>query len=298
MLHVACLTCNPLRPALDEHRVLRVAETLPDHDRARWLTRGIAAEIPFETSGSANIAALLAAVREALDGVPVDVNILPAEGRRKKLLIADMDSTMIEQECVDELAVYAGVYRHIAGITERAMRGEIVFEAALRERVALLKGLPETVVQRVLKERICVTPGARVLVRTMRGHGAYTALVSSGFVQFTRVVAREIGFDEDRANRLDMAEEKLAGTVAEPVLGREAKREALLELCARLGISPAEALAVGDGANDLAMIGEAGLGVAFRAKPAVAEAAQASIVHGDLTALLYLQGYAENDFVT
>ncbi|QCI66686.1 phosphoserine phosphatase SerB [Phreatobacter stygius] len=208
-----------------------------------------------------------------------------------------MDSTMIGQECIDELADMVGMKAHVAEITERAMRGEIDFEPALRERVALLKGLPAAVVGDVIDKRITLTPGGRQLVRTMRANGAYTALVSGGFTLFTGPVHVMLGFDEHRSNLLRVEDGKFAGLVEEPILGREAKLAALVELRDRFGLAKAQTMAVGDGANDLAMIGEAGLGVAFRAKPKVAEAAAARIDHGDLTALLYAQGYRGSDFV-
>jgi phosphoserine phosphatase len=217
--------------------------------------------------------------------------------RRKRLFVADMDSTMIEQECIDELADYAGLKAHVAAITERAMRGEIAFEPALRERVALLKGLPVSVVDEVLEKRITLTPGGRTLVATMRANGAHTCLVSGGFTLFTERVAAMLGFDEHRGNTLVVEEEKLAGRVQEPVLGRDAKLATLMKLRSRFGLTGQDTLAAGDGANDLAMIEAAGLGVAYHAKPKVAEAAHARIDYGDLTALLYLQGYARADFV-
>jgi phosphoserine phosphatase len=203
---------------------------------------------------------------------------------------------MIGQECIDELADYVGLKAHVAAITERAMRGEIAFEPALRERVALLKGLSLSVVDDVIAHRITLTPGGRALVNTMRRDGAYTCLVSGGFTVFTNRIAAMIGFDENRANTLLADGDKLSGTVAEPILGREAKLATLVELRERLRLSAAETLAVGDGANDLAMVEAAGLGVAYHAKPKVAEAAQARVDHGDLTALLYAQGYARADF--
>jgi phosphoserine phosphatase len=232
----------------------------------------------------------------ALDGV--DVNCLAAANRRKRLLIADMDSTIIPVECIDEVADFAGVRERVAAITERAMRGELDFEAALRARVALIAGLPETELQAVYDQRVSLNPGARALVATMRAHGALTALVSGGFTFFTERVAAAAGFERQQANRLLAADGRLTGCVAEPVLGRAAKLEALMRLAAELGISPADALAVGDGANDLGMIEAAGLGVAFRAKPIVADRARASIRCGDLTALLYLQGYSSDQIVT
>jgi phosphoserine phosphatase len=228
---------------------------------------------------------------------PVDIVVQPEADRRKKLFLADMDSTMIGQECIDELADYAGLKAYVAAITERAMRGEIEFEPALRERVALLKGIPVSVIDEVIEKRITLTPGARVLVATMRANGAFTCLVSGGFTLFTNRVASMIGFDETRANILEIAGETLTGAVAEPIFGRQSKLAALHELRAAHGLRPEDALVTGDGANDLAMIAEAGLGVAYHAKPKVAEAAAARIDHGDLTALLYVQGYRREAFV-
>lgn len=233
----------------------------------------------------------------ALDGHAVDLCIQPAAGRRKRLLIADMDSTIINVECIDELADFAGVKDRVSEITERAMRGELDFEAALRERVAMLKGLPLADLQRAYDERVRLNPGARTLVRTMTSHGAKAFLVSGGFSFFTRRVAQAAGFDANRANTLVEAGDVLAGTVGEPILGREAKLSALKEEAANLGIPLAATLAVGDGANDLAMIGASGLGVAYRAKPIVAAQAHAKVDHADLTALLYFQGYRADEFV-
>lgn len=227
-----------------------------------------------------------------------DVNALPARGRRKRLLLADMDSTVIPVECIDEIADFAGVKSQVAAITERAMLGELDFEAALRERVGLLEGLPEAALADVFAERIRLNPGARTLVRTMSAHGAHTALVSGGFSYFTERVASAAGFTEHRANRLLFVNGALSGAVAEPILGRAAKLGALKEISARMGIDPSDAIVVGDGANDLSMVEAAGLGVAFRAKPALVAGADAVIRHADLTALLYLQGYSEGDFAT
>jgi phosphoserine phosphatase len=220
----------------------------------------------------------------------VDANAQPAAGRRKRLLIADMDSTIITSESLDELAEYAGLKEVISAITARAMRGELNFEAALAERVAMLAGLPESAIDAVLA-RIEITAGAAALVATMTANGAYCALVSGGFTPMTGAIRARLGFDEDRANRLEIAGGALTGRVLEPILGREAKLAALHELAGRLGTGPLDAVAVGDGANDLAMLQAAGIGVAFRAKPAVREAAAFRIDHGDLTGLLYLQGY-------
>jgi phosphoserine phosphatase len=209
-----------------------------------------------------------------------------------------MDSTMIGQECIDELADYAGLKAHVAAITNRAMRGEIAFEPALRERVALLEGLSVSVIEEVLRDRIKLTPGARTLVKTMRANGARTCLVSGGFTLFTDRIAAMIGFDENRANSLTIVDgHKLAGTVAEPIFGRDGKRAALLDLRGELGLGKNDTMAIGDGANDIDMIAEAGLGIAYHAKPKVALAAPARIDHGDLTALLYVQGYRRDEFV-
>ena len=233
---------------------------------------------------------------EALAGRRVDVCVQPAEGRRKRLLIADMDSTIINVECLDELADFAGVKDAVSAITERTMAGELAFEGALRERVAMLKGLGLDALQRCYDERVRLNPGAETLVRTMAAHGARCVLVSGGFTFFTGRVATAAGFHDNRANSLIEDGDLLAGLVGEPILGREAKLAALLEEVATLGATPADALAVGDGANDLAMIAAAGLGVAYRAKPIVAAQADARVDHADLTALLYFQGYRREAF--
>ena len=240
---------------------------------------------------------LKAAVDQALSGQPIDFCLQPWDGREKGLLIADMDSTIIGCECIDELADFAGVKAEVSVITERAMRGELDFEAALRERVAMLKGLPLSVLQQAYDERVQLNAGARTLVRTMRANGARAFLVSGGFTFFTSRVAEAAGFNANRANHLDEAEGLLAGTVRDPILGREAKLQALKEEAGLAGLDLSATLAVGDGANDLAMIGAAGLGVAYRAKPVVAAQAAARVDVADLTALLYFQGYRQADFV-
>jgi phosphoserine phosphatase len=227
----------------------------------------------------------------------VDVIVQPAAGRRKRLLIADMDSTMIGQECIDELADFVGRKAEVAAVTEAAMRGELDFAEALDARVALLKGLEDGAIDRCREERVRVTPGARALVGTMAAHGAHTLLVSGGFTRFAGPVAAEIGFAEVRANVLGIEGEKLTGLVAKPIVDAEAKRQALLEATAERGIAPEETLAVGDGANDIPMVRVAGLGVAYHAKPALAEAADARIDANDLTALLYAQGYKRGEWV-
>lgn len=259
-----------------------------------WLSGGEACDIAFH--GNAEQA--LAAVREAFAGRAVDVNVVPAVSRRKKLLLADMDSTLIEQECIDELAAEAGSAAEVAALTEQAMRGEIGFEPALRARVALLRGLPIATVERVLKSRISFTPGAAILVATMRAAGAYAALVSGGFTAFTGPIAKSLGFDEHRANTLSEADGVLTGRVAEPIFARAGKEEALVELTGTLRLDPAETLAVGDGANDLGMIQQAALGIAYHAKPALSAAADAIIDHADLTGILFLQGFRRDEFAT
>lgn len=291
MTHVATLIgTSPLDPALVE----RARAALPGARQPVPLGPN-ATDIPFSAGTAADQRALAEALRAAL-GPPVDVVVQPTAHRRKKLFLADMDSTMIGQECIDELADYAGLKTYVAAITERAMRGEIEFAPALRERVALLKDMPLAVIDEVIEERITPTPGARTLVTTMRANGAYTCLVSGGFTLFTGRVAALLGFDEARANTLEVTGERLTGNVIEPLFGREEKRAALLDLRAQRGLRPEETLVAGDGANDMDMIREAGLGVAFHAKPAVAAMAPARIDHADLTALLYVQGYRRDEF--
>lgn len=264
--------------------------------RVDWLSLGVAADVSLQGHDIPDLSASRRRLEAALSGERVDVVVQPVALRRKRLLVADMDSTMIEQECLDELADLAGIRAHVSAITARAMAGELDFEQALKERVALLAGLTLDQIETILG-RITLTPGARALVATMRAHGAHTALVSGGFTQFTHAVAERLGFHETCANRLEIVDRALTGVVLEPVQGREGKRAALASLRARLDLPPAATLAVGDGANDLEMLREAGLGVAYHAKPKVAEAAEARIDHADLTALLYAQGYRESEFV-
>lgn len=259
----------------------------------RWLAPGRAAELAFNRGTTGEVAGL---VRTALQGRAVDANVVPAAGRRKGLLVADMESTIIENEMLDELADIAGIGEQIAAITKAAMNGELDFYAAIRERVALLRGLSEGALAQSA-DRIRIMPGARALVATMKANGAYCALVSGGFTWFTSRIRLDLGFDEDRANLLMVEEGQITGAVGEPILGREAKLAALEELAAERSLTPEDAIAVGDGANDLAMLGRAGFGVAYHAKPVVAAAAGIRVDHCDLTALLYLQGYGADEIV-
>jgi len=293
---VATLICNPNDPALDTTVIDGARAVLPAPNEAVWLHDGVAADILFASTD--DVQSIAERLRTARGDYPVDIVVQPAATRRKKLFLADMDSTMIGQECIDELADFAGLKTHVAAITERAMHGEIEFEPALRERVALLKGLPLSVIDEVLKNRITLTPGGRELVMTMRAHGARTCLVSGGFTQFTQVIAERLGFEEHRANELLVADGKLTGTVAEPILGRAAKLATLLELREADDLDAIDTLVAGDGANDLGMIQAAGLGIAYHAKPAVAAAAHGRIDFADLTALLYAQGYKRAEFVS
>jgi phosphoserine phosphatase len=287
-MHIATLIAPP--GALDPALVTALRGAWGGGD-TRWLAPGEAAEFALpQVPGNRE------EVWQSLQAEGVDLVVQPGGGRRKAMLLADMDSTMIEQECIDELAEMAGVGAHVRAITARAMNGELDFEGALVERVALLRGLPETVIAEVLESRITPMPGGAALVATMRAAGGHTALVSGGFTAFTEAVAARLGFDEHRANTLRVEGGHLTGEVARPILGREAKVAALAEITARLGISEADVIAVGDGANDLGMLGRAGTGVALHAKPAVAAQCDIRIHHGDLTALLYIQGYGREDF--
>jgi len=296
------LTAQPGADLIGSMEVMAVRGALAGEtvlDEA-WLGPGEAWEALLARPGDSDPSSLLGRVADALAGRPIDANLVHADlaTRRKKLLIADMDSTIIGQECIDEMGDVLGIKPRIAAITERAMRGELDFEGALRERMALLAGLTQADLQGIFDARITVNPGARTLVATMRANSAFTALVSGGFTFFTSRVAQVVGFDVDRANLLETSDGRLTGRVVEPILGREAKLAALEAFSSAHGIAAPLTLAVGDGANDLAMIRAAGLGVAFRAKPLVAAEAHASIVHGDLTALLYLQGYRKEQFVS
>ncbi len=295
MNNVFVLIANPARPILDAAAVQLASEQLQAAGATvgpvDWLAPGVACDLPFEGP-----------VDGPADGPPptvslpgIDAVALSPEGRRKRLLVADMESTIIENEMLDELAEFLGLREHIAGITARAMNGEIDFTGALIERVGLLKGLPVARLDEAA-ERIRTMAGAATLIATMHKFGGYCALVSGGFTYFTRMVHERLGFDFDAANTLDHDGRTLTGTVQRPILGKEAKLATLERLCAQRSLEMAQSLCVGDGANDLPMLQAAGLGVAFRAKPTVASQVAARIDHGDLTALLYLQGYRRRDF--
>lgn len=289
-MYIATLITNPANPTLGRAEVEALRNAWGGGD-AVWLNTGIAAEFALQ-----NLPQNRWDVWADYQAMGIDLCVQRAAGRAKQILIADMDSTMIHQECIDELAAEAGFGPRVAAITARAMNGELDFEAALRERVALLAGLPVSVIQRVIDTRITLMQGGPVLLATMRARGAYTALVSGGFTAFTGAIAARLGFHENRANTLLAENGALTGHVANPILGREAKVQALNEIAARMGVSPSDAIAVGDGANDLGMLGLAGAGVALHAKPAVQALCELRINHGDLTALLYLQGLHAADF--
>jgi phosphoserine phosphatase len=294
MAFVATLIAHPSNPILSPALGEKAAEAV-NASGLYWLADGVACDIALrdgadDRAAQANLLAVIA-------GSPIDLVVQEAENRRKQFLIADMDSTMIGQECIDELADVVGLKDKVAAITARAMNGEIAFEPALRERVALLKGLPIGVVDEVIAKRITLTSGGPELIATMKAKGHYSALVSGGFTVFTSRIAVRLGFDENRANILIEKDGALTGEVAEPILGKQAKVDALVEISDKLGITPEDAIAVGDGANDLGMLELAGAGVALHAKPTVAAQAKMRIDHGDLTALLYLQGYRKTDFV-
>lgn len=293
MAFVATLLSNPSNPALTQELVNQQAKEL-DARSITVLADNIAADLQLSSLPNDET---LTDIRTRLSAQnKVDIIIQQESNRRKKLLIADMDSTMIGQECIDELAAEVGLKDQVSAITARAMNGEIEFEPALRERVALLKDLAVSVIDDVIRSRITLTPGGHELLATMRANGAYTALVSGGFTAFTSRVAAMLGFDENRANILIEKDGKLTGAVGQPILGQQAKVDALNEMTQSLGISAADAIAVGDGANDLGMLRLAGSGVALHAKPAVAAQTNMRVDHGDLTALLYIQGYRQSDF--
>ncbi len=290
-MYIVSLLTNPASPVLDKTAV-ELLRNAWGGGNVTWLDYGIAAEFPVQDAPEN-----LWDVWEQFQTMSIDLALQKADGRKKRMLIADMDSTMIQQECIDELADEAGVGEYVASITARAMNGELDFEDALRERVGLLKGLPTAVINQVIEKRITLMPGGPTLLATMKANGGYAALVSGGFTAFTARIAATLGFDENRANTLLTGGDTLSGQVADPILGKQAKLDALNDITARLGITPQDAVAVGDGANDLAMLNAAGMGVALHAKPSVQAQSQIRINHGDLTALLYLQGYARADFI-
>jgi len=293
-MFVATLIAAPTGAGLPAHALVDIARELGVRaETADWLDSDFAAEVAFEVSPSAEQRRAVAQIATA---GRFDCVVQQRAGRRKRILIADMDSTMIGEECIDELAAEVGIKDRVAAITARAMNGEIEFEPALRERVALLAGLPEAVVAKVISERITLAPGSATLVATMRANGAYTALVSGGFTVFTGPIAARLGFHENRANRLFTEAGQLTGHVEEPILGALAKVTALEAIAAGRGVGAEHAIAVGDGANDLGMIKRAGTGIALHAKPAVAAQAPHRIDHGDLTALLFVQGYRRDEF--
>ncbi|MDP2581145.1 phosphoserine phosphatase SerB [Shimia thalassica] len=289
-MYIATLLTSPATPTLDPALVESLRNAWGGGD-ADWLAVDEAAAFTLGTMPDNRWD-----VWADLQNMGVDLVILPAEGQRKKMLLADMDSTMIQQECIDELADEAGVGDRVKDITARAMNGELDFEGALTERVGLLEGLDESVIDKVLNERITFMPGGATLLATMKANGAYAALVSGGFTAFTTKVAGELGFDENRANTLLVEGGKLNGDVQRPILGREAKIQALKEITERLGLGHDDVMAVGDGANDLGMLHLAGAGVALHAKPSVAAECDIRINFGDLTALLFIQGYNKSDF--
>lgn len=288
----ATLLTSPATPALDPNLVQSLRNAWGGGDVV-WLAPNEAAEFTLPALPDNRWQ-----VWTDVQALGIDLVIQPAEGRRKAILLADMDSTMIEQECIDELAEAAGIGDRVKAITARAMNGELDFNGALIERVGLLKGLDQAVIAQVLAQRITLMPGGATLVATMKAQGAYAALVSGGFSAFTAHVADVLDFDENRANTLLIEDGKLTGDVARPILGRDAKVQALNEIAARKGLSAAQVMAVGDGANDLGMLGLAGAGVALHAKPSVAAECDIRINFGDLSALLFMQGYARQDFVS
>jgi phosphoserine phosphatase len=287
---VLCLIANPADPAIDSALVAAIQHET--RGEINWLHQRIACEIEAPKAADP-----VAAARAVIGNRPVDVALVAAEGRRKQVLVADMDSTMIEQECIDELADAIGIKAEVAAITERAMNGELDFEQALRTRVALIKGLERAAIEEIRRERITLAPGGRALIHTMKAYGAYTSLVSGGFTFFADYFGKRIGFDEAIANVLEFDGERLTGTVKSPIVDKSTKLHRLEALAAERNLPMSATMAVGDGANDLDMIKAAGFGVALHAKPHVAAEAGIRIDHGDLTALLYLQGYTDEDIV-
>lgn len=294
MLNLLTLISNPAMPGLTDDLVTTYAARLEGVTAISWLSEGVAADLFFD----GGLAEAKAGLTDDLLKENFDFGFQQAATRVKKLLVADMDSTIIQCECIDELADFAGLKAEISAMTEAAMQGHRDFEQTLRDRVALLSGMDAAVLERVYTERVKLMPGAISLVKTMNAAGANTVLVSGGFTFFTTKVADVTGFQVNRANRLEIKDGKLTGNVLPPIVDSMAKRDSLIEFMAKAGLSHMDTMAVGDGANDIPMIKEAGLGMAYHAKPAAANAADIALRHADLTALLYLQGYSDSDFVT
>ena len=294
--HVLTLIGAADGPALDAAHIDRVRACLPGAHEPDWLADGEACDLPIDVA--VPLPEIVETARHALGGAAIDIACLPAAGRRKRLLLSDMDSTVIDQECIDELGELAGIGARISVITAQVVRGDISFADALNRRVALLRGHKSDLLEQAYQTRITLKPGARTLVQTMRANGAHCVLVSGGFTFFTARIAARLGFHEHMGNELLVENGLISGKVREPVLGRDAKRVALDRLCRDRGLEPGDVLAVGDGANDIEMLLAAGLGVALHAAPAVRDAATACIDRADLTALLYLQGYRKSEFVT
>ncbi len=295
-MYILTLITNPDTPILSSALVAEISTAIGCTSSPQWLAPDIACDILIEETQPFDKTIVVSIAQEIVSALPIDVAIQPQAHRRKRLLIADMDSTIIAQECIDELGAAFGLKSKIAEITTRSMNGEIGFEDSLIQRVRLLKGLPQKALEEVFETRITLTPGARELVATMRANGAYCALISGGFTYFTQRIAAMTGFDFNDANSLLFDDGRLSGDVTRPILGRESKLVALRKIRSERDYLEEDVIAVGDGANDLAMIKEAGLGVAYHAKAKVAEIADVAIKHGNLTALLYLQGYKVTDF--
>ena len=297
MPHTLTLISNPEKPSIHESHMTRIAAMIGDAPDWRILAEGEAVQLIVSRPIS-SATKLRDDIRRALPDLAADIIVVSGAPQRAALLVADMESTIIEQECLDELAELIGIRPQIEDITRRAMRGELDFEPALKERVSLLAGLSEEALETIYRERVTLMPGATTLIATLKAHGALCALVSGGFTYFAERVAARLGFDVTQSNRLVLVDGKLAGTVEEPILGRSAKADILQQLSQEKSIPLSATMAVGDGSNDLAMLALAGMGIAFRAKPAVAEAASIRIDHGDLTALLYVQGIQKAEFIT